>query len=162
DHLPMRSARFLPVIRTAQLDIPALQKIAQTTSAAGMTYAGKYLKNGFESGNTGQVFLARDPDSKALGVEFSKQSQRSGGLVAPDLSLSGLSRVSGPVSGDIDKFADGTMAPGSWFGTALDGAKLFGVLKLTDIIQDTGVGEPDKIPRLGGGSLDQVQKLIAD
>jgi hypothetical protein len=157
-----RTPRFLPVLRTAQLDVPALQKIAQTTAAAGLLYDTTYLHNAFEAANGGQVFLARDPAAPALGVPFSKRSERSGGLVAPDLSLSGLSRISGPVSGDIDLAAAGTMDPAKWFADVLDGAKLFGVLSLADIVKEIGFNELDKLPRLAGGALDQVQKLVAD
>jgi hypothetical protein len=162
DGLLPRSPRFLPVVRTVQLDVPALQKIAQTTAPAGMTFDTTYLHDAFEAANGGQVFLARDPASTALGVPFSKRSERSGGLVAPDLSLSGLSRISGPVSGDIELAAAGTMDPAAWFADVLDGAKLFGVLNLADIVKQVGFGALDKLPRLAGGSLDRIQKLVAD
>ena len=164
DKLPPRQPRFLPVMRSAQLDVPALQKIAGTSAAAALRYDTTYLHNGFAGTNGGQVFLARDEASAlpALGVPFSKQSERSGGLVAPDLSLSGLSRLSGPVSGDIDLAATGTMDPSAWFADVLDGAKLFGVLSLADIVKGIGFDELDKLPRLAGGAMDQVQKLVAD
>ena len=164
DKLPQRQPRFLPVMRSAQLDVPALQKIAGTNAAAALRYDTTYLHNGFGGANGGQVFLARDEASTlpALGVPFSQQSQRSGGLVAPDLSLSGLSRLSGPVSGDIDLAAAGTMDPGAWFADVLDGAKLFGVLSLADIVKSVGFDELDKLPRLAGGAMDQVQKVVAD
>ena len=162
DGLPPRSARFVPVIRTVQLDVPSLQKIAQTSAAAGMLFDTTYLHEGFGPANGGQVFLARDPKADALGVPFSKRSERSGGLVAPDLSLSGLSRLSGPVSGDVALAASGTMDPTAWFADVLDDAKLFGVLKLSDIIDSSGFGQLDEIPRLAGGSFDAVQKLVAD
>jgi len=163
DKLPPRSPRFLPVVRTAQIDVPALQKIAGTKAAADLVYDETYLHNWFGAGNGGQVFLARDPAKPALGVPFSKQSARSGGLVAPDLSLSGLSRITGPVSGDIKTAAESaSMDPTVWFKDVLDGAKLFGILSLGDIIEEAGFHELDKLPRLMGGALDQVQKLVAD
>ena len=163
DELPPRSPRFLPVVRTAQLDVPALQKIAGTTAAADLVYDTTYLHNGFQGENGGQVFLARDPAKPALGVPFSKQSARSGGFVAPDLSLSGLSRITGPVSGDIETAAKAaSMDPAIWFKDVLDGAQLFGVLSLADIIEEAKFWELDKLPRLAGGALDQVQKLVAD
>jgi hypothetical protein len=157
-----RQPRFLPVIRTAELDIPALQRIAQTTDAAKLVFDTTYLRDAFSGGNVGQVFLAKDPFAQALGVPFSERSDRSGGFVAPDLSLSGLSRISGPVSGDIETVAGGTMDPTTWFADVLDSAKLFGVLNLGDIITDVGFGDLDKLPRLVGGVFDQVQKLVAD
>ena len=161
--LPPRNPRFLPVVRTAQIDVPALQKIANTKAAADLVFDETYLHNWFGPGNGGQVFLARNPAKPALGVPFSKQSARSGGLVAPDLSLSGLSRITGPVSGDIKTAAEAaSMDPAVWFKDVLDGAKLFGVLSLGDIIEEVGFADLDKLPRLMGGALDQVQKLVAD
>jgi hypothetical protein len=162
DGLLPRSPRFLPVMRTARLRVPALQKIAQTTAPAGLRYDETYLHNAFEAANGGQVFLARDPATTPLDVAFSKRSDRSGGFVAPDLSLSGLSRVTGPVSGDIALAASGTMDPSAWFADVLDGAKLFGALRLSDIVKSIGFDELDKLPRLVGGAFDQVQKLVAD
>ena len=54
------------------------------------------------------------------------------------------------------------MDPTAWFADVLDGAKLFGVLKLGDIVKAIGFDELDKLPRLAGGALDQVQRLVAD
>ena len=54
------------------------------------------------------------------------------------------------------------MDPSAWFADVLDGAKLFGVLSLADIVKGIGFDELDKLPRLAGGAMDQVQKLVAD
>ena len=153
--------RFFPIVRTAQIDVPALQAIARTTAPAGVVYAAPYLQNGFLTGNEGEVFLARDPAAAAFNVKFSSQGDRSGGLVTPDLSLSGLSRITGPVSGSLETSAGGSFNPNVWFG-AITGAKLFGVLKLGDILGDAGFDELDKLPRFVGQALNQVERLLSD
>ena len=107
------------------------------------------------------MFLARDPAAAAFNVKFSSQGDRSGGLVTPDLSLSGLSRITGPVSGSLETSAGGSFNPNVWFG-AITGAKLFGVLKLGDILGDAGFDELDKLPRFVGQALNQVERLLSD
>jgi hypothetical protein len=161
DNLDWRRPRFYPVVRSAEIDIPSLQSIARTSQAAGVVFAGVYLKDAFEGGNAGEVFLAKDPSASDFGVTFSSQGDRSGGLITPDLSLSGLSRVTGPISGNLATAAVGSFDPIEWFG-ALTGAKLFGVLALTDILDLVGFDELDKLPKFIGQSLNQVEQLIAD
>ena len=153
--------RFFPVLRSAQIDVPALQAIARTAAPASVVYAAPYLLNEFAAGNEGEVFLARDPAAPVLEVKFSNQGDRSGGLVTPDLSLSGLSRITGPISGDLGTSAAGSFNPNVWFG-AITGAKLFGVLKLGDILGVAGFDELDKLPRFIGQALNQVESLLAD
>ncbi|UCC64445.1 MAG: hypothetical protein JSV36_05135 [Anaerolineae bacterium] len=161
DKLEWWKPRFFPVVRSAEIDVPSLQSIARTSQPAGVVFAGVYLKESFSASNAGEVFLAKDPAAPNFGVTFSNQGDRSGGLITPDLSLSGLSRVTGPISGDLDTAAIGSFDPMEWFG-ALTGAKLFGVLALTDILDLVGFDELDKLPKFIGQSLNQVEQLIAD
>src|SRR6185503_2717440 len=130
-----KKVRFFPVVRTASIAVPALQRIAQTSAAAAVVFPHTYLVDGFGSQNPGQVFLAADPAAPKLGVAFTSKGDRSGGLVTPDMSLSGLSRLSGPVSGDLSLAVQGSFSAASWFGP-IAGARLFGVLKLGDILDD--------------------------
>ncbi len=155
--------RFFPVVRKAEIDVPSLQRLAGTSDAAGVVYPHNYLLHAFAAGggaNAGQVFLEADPDATKLEVPFSSQGDRSGGLVTPDLQLSALSRVTGPVSGDPKLAAEGSFDPGAWFG-ALGGAKLFGVLSLADILHDVGFDELDKLPQLTGQALNQVEQMVS-
>jgi hypothetical protein len=159
--LDVRKPRFFPVVRSAEIDVPSLQSIARTSQPAGVVFAGVYLKDSFNASNAGEVFLAKDPAAPNFGVTFSDKGDRSGGLITPDLSLSGLSRITGPISGDIDTAAAGSFDPNEWFG-ALSGAKLFGVLALTDILNLFGFDELDKLPQFVGQSLNQVEQLVAN
>jgi hypothetical protein len=166
---------FLPVVRFADIHIPSLQAIARKSAAAPVVFAGAYLKNGFSpQDNKGEVFLAKNLAKDAFNVLFSSQGDRSGGLITPDLNLVGLSRITGPISGDPSDLeslvpdinplaiaAGGTFDPTKWFG-ALDGAKLFGVLSLTDILAEVGFDAVDMLPKFVGQSLNQVEQLIAN
>jgi hypothetical protein len=159
--LGKNQVRFFPVVRKAEIDVPSLQRLAGTSAPASIVYPHAYLLNGFKGDDDqGQVFLQSDPAVPKLGVQFSSQGNRSGGLVTPDLELSGVSRVTGPVSGDLKFAAGGSFNPGAWFG-AMDGAKLFGVMSLADILHDVGFDELDKLPRLTGQALNQVEQLIS-
>ena len=78
DKLPPRRPRFLPVMRSAQLDVPALQKIAGTSAAAALRYDTTYLHNGFAGTNGGQVFLARMRPRRCPRSAFRSASSPSG------------------------------------------------------------------------------------
>ena len=155
--------RFFPVVRKALLDVPSLQRIAKTKKPADVVYPHDYLVAGFDAAaNAGQVFLDGQPRRRRdkLGVEFSGQGDRSGGLVTPDLELSGVSRLTGPIVGrHRDRHGRERSTPSAWFG-ALTGAKLFGVLSLSDILDGVGFDELDKLPQLIGQALNQVEQLI--
>lgn len=160
--LGWRQLRFFPVVRKAQIAVPSLQRIARTSTPASVVFQDLYLREGFSTNNGGEVFLAADPDPAApkLGVVFSAQGDRSGGLLTPDMVLSGLSRITGPVSGDLDTAASGSFSPTAWFG-AITGAKLFGVLPLADILDAVGFDELEKLPQFVGQSLNQVEQVIS-
>ena len=158
--MPPSQPRFVPIMRQAKLDIPALQRIGKTTQEASVVYPKEYLLHEFGGDNAGEVFLAADPKVEQLRVGFSGQADRSGGFVAPDMSLSGLSRVTGPVSGAIESAIAGDFEPSQWFGPLVGDAKLFGVLELRDILGDAGFDEIDKLPRFVGETLDDVGRLI--
>jgi hypothetical protein len=159
--LNRRQPRYFPIVRSASIDLPTLQAVAQTTEPAGVVFATKYLAEGFDPSNAGQVFLEKDPTAAEFGVRFSERSDRSGGLIAPDLIMSGISRITGPVSGDLDTVHGGSFTPSAWFGAIAD-AKLFGVIALKDLVDLAPMTAVDKIPRFSGGSFNQVERLVAD
>jgi hypothetical protein len=161
DEMNVRQPRYVPVIRSARIDVPSLQAIARTTQSASVVFDQTFLRDAFLGANAGEVFLAADPAETPLGVKFSAQSDRSGGLVAPDMSMAGVSRITGPVSGVLDTAVAGTFDPGDWFGAIAD-AKLFGILKLSDILDLSGFDKLGELPRFIGGSLDQVQRTVGD
>ena len=162
DALGPKVVRFFPVVRKAVLDVPSLQRIAQTTKAADVVYPHDYLVDGFDAAAN----PARSSSRPTPAPPTSSASPSAPRAIAPAASslptceLSGLSRLSGPMSGDIELAAQGTFDPRAWFG-ALDGAKLFGVLSLGDILDGVGFDELDKLPQLTGQALNQVEQLIS-
>jgi hypothetical protein len=161
DKMNLREPRYVPVLRTSKLAVPALQQIARANQPAALIYDQTFLRHGFDAQNAGAVFLAADKTATALAVKFSSQADRSGGFFAPDLSLSGLSRITGPVAGDVALIAAGTFDPQAWFGPIAN-ARLFGAVKLSQILESTGVNVLDALPRFVGELADQVQRTVAD
>jgi hypothetical protein len=138
---------FYPVLdhdHAADVSIPALQQITGSTSTVDVKFYDDYVNNNFKKGG---VFLQL---VNSLPVGFS--GDQTGGVATPDLSVGGLSRDFGTVSGSgaaLDTFAGGTFDPTQYFG-GLANAKLLGFIPLTDIIQLIGdiTGAPEKTPKI--------------
>lgn len=140
DDLTLRTLdqpRFYPALDGASVEIPAVKQLAGVAGAVAISYPKRYLDRGFASGgsepNDGQVFAQL---AKAAGLSFgggSAGTDRVGALVNPDLSIQGLSRLSGPVSGDIDEVMKASFDPQKFFA-GLD-VKLLGGVSLLDIVQ---------------------------
>ena len=82
------------------------------------------------AGNPGNVFMGIIGSGPAL----SFQQGSSGGVITPNLGLTGLSRSLGPIAGDIDSIAGGTFDPPRCSAGALD-ATILGGVKLIDLIK---------------------------
>jgi hypothetical protein len=140
--------RFYPKLEKAQVAIPAIRHLAGQGQVSQLAFQKDYLVHGFDPGaNNGQVFASLSPVS----LNFSGQGDRAGGLVQPNMSITGLSRSMGPVAGDLSALVSGAFNPSDFFG-AMD-AKIFGVISLFDIIQ--GVADI-------GGNLGKVPKLLTE
>jgi hypothetical protein len=150
---------WVPLLKQAALDVPAFQSIAGTTAPATLSYATPYLVSEFGPGNAGEVFLEAVTGATPLDVAFSARSDRSGGFLAPDMRLNGLSRIAGPVAGPINLVASGNFDPIGYFG-ALATAKVFGVIPLKEVIAGAGFDQLDRIPRFVGETLDEIGRLI--
>ena len=137
--------RFFPAVDGASVELPAVKQLVGVAGGVAIRYPARYLERGFEgaandpSGNAGQVFaeLASPADLSFGGG--SAGTDKVGGLVTPNLSISGLSRLSGPVSGDLEEMMSGSFDPAKFFA-GLD-VKLLGGLSLLDIVEAlTGFG----------------------
>ena len=156
--VPQDDPRFLPILRNAEAVVPAMSALAGQATSVTLRYPQAYRQRGFTD-NTAEVFLELVTKSP---MEFAGQGDRSGGFVTPSLNVSALSRLTGPIGGDP---ADAIGAPGSpgTFDPAkfFDGvkAKLFGVVKLTDLLKAFGF-DPSKVPAFIAQSLDAATTLI--
>ena len=126
------SPQYYPIIKEANVIIPSIKHLAGNDNSVDIKYNAYYLKHDFSAQkNKGEVFLDLINVSK---LDFNSQGDRSGGLVKPNLGISGFSKLMGPVAGtNLTGLAEGNFDPSDFFG-ALD-AKIFGVISLMDIIQ---------------------------
>jgi len=119
---------FRPEMEQAEVDIPAVQQLLGKKTSSTIEWEPKYLDAGFGAVNKGLVFV-KNKTATALGFAVDK----AGGLVAPDISISGLSRALGPVGGPINQIVDGSFKPQDIFDLNV---KLLGGIDLWEIIKD--------------------------
>jgi hypothetical protein len=155
-------APFYPIASSMELRIPAVETVAATDAATTVTFHSRYVEHGLDGGqNPGAVVASMT----AIPMSFAGKGDRSGGLVRPELSLTGLSRKLGPVAGSkVDDIASGAFNPSDFFGGALP--TLFGTLPLDRLIAATGLGDAAKslAPKLlttpnGGATFDWTPQL---
>lgn len=133
---------FRPELALATVDIPAVARMLGTTKSYDIkldkSFTGKPGNPASSSiGNKGEVFAELvSPEALAFQVD------KAGGLVAPDISISGLSRALGPVDNGVHDLLD--QAGQTVSGKLADGAfvpeKIF----------------PNNVKLLGGISLNQI------
>jgi hypothetical protein len=152
---------FVPALDKADVYVEAIRQLSGQDQPAEVRYHASYVGHGFGGQNAaGQVLFEVAGDG--IDMAFSGQSDRSGGFLSPDMSVKGLSRSKGPVSGDVDAFAGGNLNPSDFFDR-ID-AKIFGVFELKDIIQHltSEDGALDNAPRFVTQALDQVEGFVHD
>ena len=159
--------RLYPRIEKASVAVPTLKHLGRNNALTDIEYHDFYRTDGF-TGNQGEVFCKILSDTAKL--DFNSQGNRTGGLVKPNLQLTALSRLLGPVGGDPGLVRGGKFDPKSFFGNALD-PKIFGVIKLSELIPEVpDLQNLDLVPKfmtevLAGfetfaQNLDKLQQLI--
>jgi hypothetical protein len=139
----------LPAMRVASAVVPAMSAFTGRSDPKSLVYARAYRASAFsEAGNAGGVFLEL---ADAVGgapaspspMGFSTQADRSGAFLSPDVGVTALARKVGPIGGDLAAFAadPASFDAGGMFA-ALDGARLFGVLPLADLLPAAGSPVP--------------------
>ncbi|NMR19069.1 hypothetical protein [Cellulomonas fimi] len=146
--------------------VPAMRHLAPQAPAVDLVLAKPYLAHGLPTRavdaapvpgtpNAGELVLALK--SLPPAVDFTSGSDRSGGFVAPNLSVQGVSRALGAVgvSGDAPTpFDAGAFDPASFLSGAMP--KLFGLFSLLDLLDAAGL---DEAPAFVSDALDAVTKL---
>ncbi len=154
---------FLPAMTQAALNVEAIRHLSGQDLPATFRYATAYLEKEFGAGNEGQLLMELVGSPPAL--NFSNNSEKSGGFVAPNLDIKGLSRMTGPIAGDLNNAAKNLFEPAT-FLTSLSkiDAKIFGVFGLKDIIMQVAheAGGLLKAPKFITQALNQVEQFIQD
>jgi hypothetical protein len=148
--LPPSHPLFLPTVASANVSLPAVQRLLGRATPVAIRFDPDYLAHGMDPGvNKGEVFAnLNDP----LGLPFA--AEKAGGLVKPDTSISGLSRALGPIGNPA------TIKQGTFDTSMFDKARFLGGILLKDIIQagsfDLHAVKAVDLP------LDQVQAHLDD
>lgn len=94
--------------------------------------------------NEGTVW-AKLREGESLPIDFSGGSDKSGGFLSPNLAVSGLSKLFGPISGQVSDIAELKFNPLDFFPEDFDipgfeFPKIFGALPLGKLLRDISLG----------------------
>jgi hypothetical protein len=132
---------FIPGMAQAEVDIPAVRKMLGKSVLSTINYEDTYKTGGGSAiGNKGEVFaVVKTPTP----LEFA--TEKVGGMVAPNVGISSLSRSLGPMGGPASGIIAGTFKPEDIFS---DSVRLLGGIKLKDIIKILNFNlDSEKLPR---------------
>ena len=148
-----------PEIDVAEVGIKPIQKLlGQHDFITEVAYPDFYKSHGFDAlQNKGQVFLklTKAKDLPFGGSAKEAKSDSLGALATPKMSLLGLSKILGPVSGDaaatpalvetnLGKIKSGIFDPASFFKDAT----LLGGIKLAEILPGTNNLSGSDVPKM--------------
>ena len=123
---------FLPGIKSIKIHEPSSEALLSKRNGVEIT-----LEDDKAPGNIAGVF-AKFAVPNA--INFSGNTDKAGGSISPNFNLSGISKLQGVFGGnDIEKMKNLSIAPSDFFASGPGEAKLFGVLKLSDIVSFTGL-----------------------
>jgi hypothetical protein len=119
-----------PGIVQANVRLPAIGALSGGTGSNPLAYESGYLalQTGFGPGEVYARILG------GQGMDFTSCGHRSGGFVQPNLAPSGLSRLKGPVSGDLGQVAAGEFHPQDFFSSLAP--LLFGCIPLGALVKE--------------------------
>jgi hypothetical protein len=141
-----------PYLQQAQVRLSAAEQAAGGASLGTPTvnYNDTFVSHSFNSAqNVGNLFM-----EIAGGPNLNFSGGSAGGVMTPNLSLTGISRALGPVAGDLSNILGGTFDPESVFKNVE--AKILGGVNLIDLIakvlltggvgaRDVGHGDPNTL-----------------
>ena len=140
---------FLPGIKNVRIHEPSYQALLSKREAVEIS-----LVDDKESGNIAGVFAKFNYHAP---INFSGNTDKAGGSIAPNFNLSGISKLQGVFGGnDFEKMKDLSISPSDFFASGAGEAKLFGVLKLSDIVSFTGLSG------LVGGYVTKINNAVSE
>ncbi|HVS81539.1 MAG TPA: hypothetical protein VHE60_07375, partial [Pyrinomonadaceae bacterium] len=162
-HLGEDSPQFYPAVRKAELIIPSLKHIADNHQAGEIKFADAYLKFGLNdtANNHGQLF---GEFISGIDLNFSGKGDKSGALVTPNMKISGLSRLMGPVAGDVNKVVGGGFDPKDFFAGL--SPQIFGCIDLFKLIGGVDPGKLldklDLVPKFITEALNNIEAFLVE
>ncbi len=147
---------FYPEMERAQIRIQQLEALLGTGATTAVRLFGEgnkgFLPAGFDpTNNKGEIFLEL---LNPIALDFSQNTDKAGGLAAPNVKIQAISRGIGPVGANspFTDFLNGTFDPSKFFDQVLE-AKIVGSVKLKHILKiltfaAMAAAEVKKIPKL--------------
>jgi hypothetical protein len=152
---------FLPRIVSAKVAVPAIRQLARGPENLSVSYHSTFLEHGFaaNSPNKGEVLFTVAPTD----FDLKEKADKTGGLASPSMVISGISRLTGPVAGNLDTIKQGKFDPADFFAGSLE-PHLFGVIPLSKVIKEVASIADDlpRIPRFVGNVMDGVEGFLDD
>jgi hypothetical protein len=136
---PTAISPFFPSMDAADVVVPAIQQLSGGSGEMPIQFFPDYLTNGM---GPGEVFAQKTGTPLTVGFN----GKQSGGVATPNLTVCGLSRKFGTVSGsNPTNVNNGTFNPSDIFQDL--NAKLFGVVSLADLLDKVaGLLDPNQAP----------------
>jgi len=134
-------ANFFPAIETARIEIASYKQLLGRSVATDVKYHKDYAENGFDGtvNRSEMVFAVAFKPAVDAGT-----TDRFGGMVKPDLTPAGLSRLFGAVS-DVDAFRVPEFDPAK----ALNGMTLLGFIPVSAVLETVDLIEQYRqIPKI--------------
>ncbi len=164
---------FFPKIASVEARIGALSHLTGSSKNNKLTWNTYYLQHGFDGSgaNKGEVFVSVADQPNMAMLDFSAQGDRSGGFLQPNLKPSALSRLAGPVMGDVGEFIQGNIPTGGGFPKGdqfpssigdLPLPLLFGCIPLGELIASVTKLDknPDRVPKFVSEASTRLEDFI--
>ncbi len=117
---------LLPTLAKAEATIPAVEQMLGITTATTFKLFDNYVNQGLNQASG--VFADLTPFATPP-LTFS--ADKAGGIATPNLAITGLSALAGPVGGKLANAAQNLLDPGDFFDLS---AKLFGSVTIKDLL----------------------------
>ncbi len=116
--------KFHPAMRSSKVYIKQVDEMTGAHNPATITL--------IDDANKGMVF-AEVADAV---VDFSGNSDKAGGFLSPNMAITALSKLQGPIGGNVSKMKDLIFDPEDFFSAleSFPAAKIFGVIKIFDLL----------------------------
>ena len=151
-------ANFLPTLRKTKAVVPAMSAFTEQADPVALSYPPGFDLDDFKNStkNPAQIFLAT---ATSQVMNFSSQSDKSGGFLSPDVAITALSRINGPMGGDVTAMMKSTGAfdLSTFFGNS---AKLFGIVSLAELLAT--IAKMDALPKFVTRAVDEATALLED
>jgi len=122
---PSTILKFHPTIKTAAIKVQAIEELTGNLDPVLIE-----LK---DDDNAAKIFAGILGNLKA---DFSGSSDQSGGFLSPNTQVTSLSKLKGPLGGELEKLENLDFDPAGFFGSGGDMpvAKLFGVVSVFELL----------------------------